>query len=153
MENLKASKVSMAPVAPLSTASLRARQAHYPTSLLASKSGFMAAMSSETRSMIASTMYGNLGKLKAQMDSIEEIVNKELCQQLALRAANWRKLYSPFVKRRASSEGGARGSAQGGTTTAVRQEGTKTSQPGRRMMSCIEAQAEHASWTELDEIF
>ncbi|KAF8064921.1 hypothetical protein FPV67DRAFT_160975 [Lyophyllum atratum] len=84
------------------SAHLRARQAQYPTSLLSAKTGFMDAMSAETRSMVAATLFVPLGEMKAQMDDIEEIVGKEVARQWELRTLDIKTLYGPPCKKRRS---------------------------------------------------
>jgi len=74
-------------------ASLRARQAQYPTVLLQSKGGFMASLSAETRTMIAATMYVTLGKLKVQMEALQEVVEAEVKHQLRMRTTDLATLY------------------------------------------------------------
>jgi len=76
-----------------SPASLRARQAQYPTALLASKSGFMTAMSAETRSMVAATVYVAIGKMKVEMETLQAVVGREVERQFALQTLDLKTLY------------------------------------------------------------
>jgi hypothetical protein len=69
---------------------LRARRAQYPITLLTSKPGFAAAVSAETRKMVAATVYVAVGKMKVQMEMLEEVISKEVTRQFALRFANTR---------------------------------------------------------------
>lgn len=76
-----------------SAASLRARQALYPTRLLETESGFLNAMSSDTRNMVAATLFTALGEMKAQMDDLEAIVATEVHRQFELLTVDLRSLY------------------------------------------------------------
>lgn len=87
-KRLRWSEIPILPIADASTASLRAQQAPYPTALLASKSGFMGEMSAETRTMMATTMYVTLGKLKVSMEVIENAVRNEVHRQYALKTVD-----------------------------------------------------------------
>lgn len=101
-DGLRRCHISTSTLLPSSSAHLRARQAQYPTSLLSSKRGLMDAMSAETRSMVAATLFVPLGEMKAHMDSLEEIVEKEVARQSELMALDLRTLYGPPSKKRKS---------------------------------------------------
>lgn len=59
----------------------------------------MTAMSPETRSMIAGTMYVSLGKLKAKMDILEQAVREEVESQFTLKTLDLRRLYQSTTPR------------------------------------------------------
>ncbi|GLB39615.1 putative transaldolase is important for the balance of metabolites in the pentose-phosphate pathway [Lyophyllum shimeji] len=103
-DGLQRCQISTATLRLSSSAHLRARQAQYPTSFLSSKTGFMEAMSAETRSMVAATLFVPLGEMKAQMDSLEEIVEKEVVRQfeLTLTTVDLKGFYGTPVKKRKS---------------------------------------------------
>lgn len=64
---------------------IQARKARFPTSFLQRQSGFMSAMSAETSSMVAGTMYPILGRLKVQMELIEDVIQDALEREISLR--------------------------------------------------------------------
>jgi len=100
-DGLQRCHISQSTLRPLSSAHLRARQAQYPTSLLLSKTGFMEAMSAETRSMVAATLFVPLGEMKVHMDSLEAIVAREVARQFELMTLDLRTLYgSPSKKQK-----------------------------------------------------
>lgn len=54
----------------------------------------MSAMSAETRSMVAATMFVALGEMKAHMDVLQQIVENEVKRQFDLLTLDLRTLYS-----------------------------------------------------------
>lgn len=54
----------------------------------------MNAMSAETRSMVAATMFVALGEMKAHMDVLQQIVEDEVKRQFDLQTLDLRTLYS-----------------------------------------------------------
>ncbi|KAJ6565461.1 hypothetical protein DFH09DRAFT_919626 [Mycena vulgaris] len=74
-------------------ASMRARQAQHPTTLLENGIEFMGLMSAEARDMLAASMFPALGKMEAEMNAIEKIVKAEVAWQLALKTLGLEALY------------------------------------------------------------
>lgn len=95
MEAVRWSKLPLSLSLPETTPApwLEAQNAAYSTSLLQHKFGFTAAMSSEARIMLASTMYPVLGRQKIAMDQIEDIFAEEITKQLALKNLQLKDLY------------------------------------------------------------
>jgi predicted CopG family antitoxin len=87
-------KWSTLPLSPIpsnsSTSSLRARQAQYPVS---SESGFLTTTSTETKSMVANVVYVTLGKMKAEMESLEAVIAEEVKRRVDLENLPLKKLY------------------------------------------------------------
>jgi transaldolase len=59
----------------------------------------MSAMSAETRSMVAATMFVALGEMKAHMDVLQQIVENEVRRQFDLQTLDLRTLYSSLRRR------------------------------------------------------
>ncbi|KAJ6625087.1 hypothetical protein B0H10DRAFT_1756808, partial [Mycena sp. CBHHK59/15] len=78
-----------------SLASLRARQAQSPTLLtfLESKTGIMATVSPQTKSIVADSMYRALGKMEVKMNALEKLVESEVAWQLALKTMDMKGLF------------------------------------------------------------
>ncbi|KAG5637661.1 hypothetical protein H0H81_003682 [Sphagnurus paluster] len=93
-----------AAVRPSSAVNLRAEQAQFPTSLLSAKASFMEAMSSETRSMVAATLFGPLDELKAYMDGLEAVITYELGRQFELVTVDLKTLYDTSRKGEKAAE-------------------------------------------------
>lgn len=53
----------------------------------------MEALSAETRSIVAATLFVPLGEMKAQMDYLEKIVGKEVSRQFKLQTLDLKTLY------------------------------------------------------------
>ncbi|KAG6889906.1 hypothetical protein C0992_003699 [Termitomyces sp. T32_za158] len=85
--------VSTSSAGPSPVALLRARQALYPTELLSAHSGFMDAMSTETRAMITAILYDSLSELRYHMDELEALIARELAEQYQLRTLDLKSLY------------------------------------------------------------
>ncbi|KAJ7151355.1 hypothetical protein C8R43DRAFT_1004914 [Mycena crocata] len=77
----------------LQAASMRARQAQYPTKFLEKEKGFMEQMSPQVRRMVAASMFPALEKMEQQMNAIEKIVKDEVAWQLALKTMALDALY------------------------------------------------------------
>jgi transaldolase len=99
-DRLRWSQISISTPDDSSSIALRARQAQYPTSFLESKTGFMNAMSTETRSMVAATMFVALGEMKAHMDILQQIVDNEMQWQFELQTMDLRTLYRSSEKKK-----------------------------------------------------
>lgn len=78
----------------------RARLAQHPTTLLQSKLGFEETISAEMRSAVTCTLHGGLGKMKVQMEALEEVINKELKYQVMLETVGMKKAYRYWNKGR-----------------------------------------------------
>lgn len=61
----------------------------------------MTAMSGETRSTVAATLYLALGKMKVEMEMMEDVIGEEVMRQLALETMSLKALYwrTPTPKR------------------------------------------------------
>ncbi|KAF9458266.1 hypothetical protein BDZ94DRAFT_1226563, partial [Collybia nuda] len=103
-DRLKWSQVPITSPSVDSSASLRARQAQYPTKLLGTESGFLNAMSLDTRNTVTSTLFTALGEMKAQMDDLEAIVATEVHRQFELLTLDLRSLYRRRSKSRRSED-------------------------------------------------
>lgn len=100
IDRLKWSQIVISTPDDSSSSALRARQAQYPTSFLESGVGFMNVMSAETRTMVAATMFVALGEMKAHMNVLQKIVEKEVTRQFELQTFDLATLYnSPRARR------------------------------------------------------
>lgn len=55
----------------------------------------MSSLSAETRSLVAATMYGTLGKMKVQMEALQEVVEAEVIHQIRMKSEKLATLYEP----------------------------------------------------------
>lgn len=88
--------ISTSSTSPSPAALLRARQALYPTELLSAQSGFLDAMSTETRTMITTVLHDSLSELKYHMDELEGLIALELAHQYNSRTLDLKSLYQTW---------------------------------------------------------
>ena len=86
-----------------SLATLRALQADHPSHYLDSNKGFLASLPAESRSLITAVLYVRLGKLAAQMETIESVILYELKKRIRLETIPLEHLYRRPTEMRASN--------------------------------------------------
>ncbi|KAJ7075417.1 hypothetical protein B0H15DRAFT_791823, partial [Mycena belliarum] len=82
------------PDTPRPQAVMRARQAQYPTAFLAKGAGFLSRMSAAARGALAGAVWPALARMRAQMDTVEAVVEGEVAWQLAARTLSLGALYA-----------------------------------------------------------
>lgn len=88
---------------PPSSASLLAQEAHHPTELLDSKSALMNAMSVESWSVVAGTLYVTLGRMKVEMEQLESVIDTEIHRRVSLATLDLKTLYGGTTPKRSET--------------------------------------------------
>ncbi|KIJ64728.1 hypothetical protein HYDPIDRAFT_28095 [Hydnomerulius pinastri MD-312] len=76
-----------------SGATMRSREAEYPSRYLDSKQGFLASLPAQCRSLVSAVLYVRLGKMKVHMEDIALVVRDEVRRRVELETMDLDCLY------------------------------------------------------------